>query len=92
MTIRLLPQANLLGNDDYSTWLDVCSKNTPSGQNGVKTMGNAAGIGGNGNGGHEGSGGDTTPNVVDLQKSSIHKYLLLGIGEDVKVSKIKITK
>ena len=55
-------------------------------------MGNAAGIGGNGNGGHEGSGGDTTPNVVDLQKSSIHKYLLLGIGEDVKVSKIKITK
>ena len=77
---------------DYSTWLDVCSKSLPGGTTGVKSMGNAAGLNGNGNGGHQGSGGDTTPNVVDLQKSSIHKYLLLGIGEDVKVSKIKITK
>ena len=77
---------------NYSTWLDVCSKNIPGGGGAVTSMGNAQGIGGNGNGGHEGSGGDATPNVVDLQQSTDQKYLLLGIGENVKVSSINITK
>ncbi len=77
---------------EYSTWLDVCNKNVPTSTGGVTSMGNAAGIGGNGNGGHEGSGGETTPNVVDLQKGTNQKYLLIGVGEDVKISSINLTK
>ena len=79
-------------NCDYSTWLDVCSKNIPGGGGAVTSMGNVAGNGGNGNGGHEGSGGETTPNVVDLQQSTNKKYLLIGVGEDVKISSINLTK